>query len=247
MKRSRTRALGQHMLVDLEVLDKIIDESHVNKAETVCEVGTGNGILTYALCRYAKSVLSFELDNTLFQNAIKKLHFLSNLTLINADAFRVQDLDFNVFVSNLPYARSKDAFTWLPLRKFNRAIIMIQKEFARKLQANPGQRNYRAISVITQYCFNIQELFDVDRKAFDPEPSIESVVIRLTPKKSSITEQIIKSLDILFSQKNKKTSSLVNKFGIGVNLACKRINELDAEELVELARDFTTKRLHESL
>jgi 16S rRNA (adenine1518-N6/adenine1519-N6)-dimethyltransferase len=118
---------------------------------------------------------------------------------------------------------------------------MIQKEFARKLQAYPGQRNYRAISVITQHCFNIQELFDVDRKAFDPEPAIASVVIRLTPKKSSITEQIIKSLDILFSQKNKKTSSLVNKFGIGVNLASKRINELDAEELVELARGFTTK------
>lgn len=243
MNRSRTRVLGQHMLVNLEILDKIIDQSHLNKAETVCEVGTGNGILTYELCRYANSVLSFELDNILFQKAIKKLHFLSNLTLINADAFRVQDLNFNVFVSNLPYAKSKDAFTWLPFQKFNRAIIMIQKEFAGKLQANPGQRNYRAISVITQYCFKIQELFDVDRKAFDPEPSIESVVIRLTPKNSAITEQIIKSLNLLFSQKNKKTSSLVKKFGIGVNFAYKRISELDVEELVELARDFTMKRV----
>jgi 16S rRNA (adenine1518-N6/adenine1519-N6)-dimethyltransferase len=238
MRWSRRISFGQHMLIDFKILAKIIEASQISKDETVCEAGTGNGFLTYELCKHAKLVTSFEIDNILFSNTRKSLFYLSNLNLVNEDLFKRYNLDFNVFVSNLPYSKSKNAFNWLPFQKLNRAIIMVQKEFADKLQAIPGDQNYRAISVITQHCFDIQRLFDVNRKAFYPEPAVESVVIRLIPKCSRITKQTIKNMNLLFSQRNKKASSVTKKFGNRFAFGNTRIEELTTNQLIKLAESM---------
>ena len=116
------------MLIDIKILAKIIEASQISEDEIVCEGGTGNGILTDELCKKANSVISFEVDNLLFSNARKQVYStLSNLKLVNADLFKRYHVEFNVFISNLPYSKSKDAFHWLPFQKFNRAIIMIQR------------------------------------------------------------------------------------------------------------------------
>ena len=234
---SKRISLGQHMLVDFEILKKLIQVLQINKHEIVCEAGTGNGILTYELCKHSQFVMSYEIDRTLFANASKKL--LPNLKLVNEDIFSTKNLKFDIFVSNLPYSKSRLAFNWLALQKFDRAIVMIQKEFAAKLQAYPGERNYRAISVITQHCFNIQRLFNVDRKAFMPEPSVESEVIRIIPKKCSrITHQTINNIYFLFSQRNKVAASIARKFESKVDFGNTRIGKLNAEEMIELARSI---------
>jgi 16S rRNA (adenine1518-N6/adenine1519-N6)-dimethyltransferase len=231
---SKRISLGQHMLVDFEILKKIIQVLQINKHEIVCEAGTGNGILTYELCKHSQFVISYEIDRTLFANASKKS--LPNLKLVNEDIFSTKNLKFDIFVSNLPYSKSRLAFNWLALQKFDRAIVMIQKEFAAKLQAYPGEKNYRAISVITQHCFNIQRLFNVDRKAFMPEPSVESEVIRIIPKKCSrITHQTINNIYFLFSQRNKVAASIARKFESKVDFGNTRIGKLNAEEMIELA------------
>lgn len=241
MRWLRRISFGQHMLIDLKILANIIEASQISNDEIVCEAGTGNGILTHELCKQAKSVISFELDNLLFSNARKSLFYLSNLNLVNADLFKRYNVDFNVFVSNLPYSKSKDAFYWLPFQKFNRAIIMVQKEFADKLEAAPGEKNYRAISVITQHCFNIQSLFNVDRKAFYPEPTVESVVIRLVPSGSRITRQTIKNVNFMFSQRNKKASSIAKKFGNKFEFGDTRIDKINTKELIKLAESIEFK------
>ena len=238
MRWSKRISLGQHLLTDFEVLKKIMQASQINKNEIICEAGTGNGFLTYELCRLSKFVISYEIDRTLFANASKKI-LLPNLKLVNEDMFNTHNLNFDVFVSNLPYSKSREAFNWLALQKFDRAIVMVQKEFAAKLQANPGEKNYRAISVITQHCFNIQRLFNVDRKAFMPEPSVESEIIRIVPKEcSTITDQTINNIYFLFSQRNKVAASVARKFGSKVNFGSTRICKLDAEEIIELARSI---------
>jgi 16S rRNA (adenine1518-N6/adenine1519-N6)-dimethyltransferase len=235
MRWSKRISLGQHTLVDFQIRKKIIEASQINKHEIVCEAGTGNGMLTYELCRHSKSVISYEIDSILFAKASKRT--LPNLKLVNADIFKIGNLNFDVFVSNLPYSKSKDAFNWLPFQKFDRAIVMVQKEFAAKLQASPGEKNYRAISVVTQHCFNIQRLFNVDRKAFDPEPSIESEVIKIVPKKHSrITHIIIKNIYFLFSQRNRMATSVARKFGSKVDFGDTRIGRLNVEEMIQLAR-----------
>jgi 16S rRNA (adenine1518-N6/adenine1519-N6)-dimethyltransferase len=236
MKWSKRRSLGQHMLIDIKILEKVIEASQINKNEIVCEGGTGNGILTYELCKYAKSVISFEIDKALFAKARarKQVSNLSNLQLLNVDLFKVLNLKFDVFISNLPYSKSKDAFHWLPSQKFDRAILMIQREFADKLQAKPGEKNYRAISVLTQHCFILQKLFSVNKDAFDPEPSVESVVIKLIPRYQRLTRRTIRNLNYVFSQRNKKASSVAKKFDIKFDFGDTRIDELSSGELIKL-------------
>jgi 16S rRNA A1518/A1519 N6-dimethyltransferase RsmA/KsgA/DIM1 with predicted DNA glycosylase/AP lyase activity len=236
MKWSKRRSLGQHMLIDIRILAKVIEASQISKNEIVCEGGTGNGILTYELCKYAKSVISFEIDKVLFARARarKQACNLSNLQLLNVDLFKILNLKYNVFISNLPYCKSKDAFYWLPTQKFDRAIVMIQREFADKLQAKPGEKNYRAISVVTQHCFTLQKLFSVNKDAFDPQPSVESVVIKLIPRYHKITWRSIRNLNYVFSQRNKKASSVAKRFGINFDFGDTRIDELHSGELIKL-------------
>ena len=111
---------------------------------------------------------------------------------------------------------------------------MIQREFADKLQAKPGEKNYRAISVLTQHCFILQKLFSVNKDAFDPEPSVESVVIKLIPRYQRLTPRTIRNLNYVFSQRNKKASSVAKKFGIKFDFGDTRIDELSSGELVKL-------------
>ncbi len=238
MRISKRRSLGQHMLVDRDVLLRIINASRITKDENVCEAGTGNGILTNELCKYGKSVISFEIDSQIFEKAKPKLFSFPNLRLVNADIFKSIPLNFDVFISNLPYSKSKEALQWLALQKFQRAIIMVQKDFADKLQAIPGKENYRAITVITQHCFNLQKLFVVHEKSFDPEPSVESEVIRLSRKNTAITKRTIGNLEFIFSQRNKKASTAARKFGVKFNFDNVRIDELETHDLIKLAESL---------
>src|SRR5919109_1983133 len=195
-----TRALGQHMLVDRRILDKIVSTAHIGKEEIVLEVGTGEGILTAQLCKYAKQVISYEIDIKLYRKAQEQLSLqFENLELINADLFKTNDSHlFNVFISNLPYSRSRDAIEWLSTQEFDRAILMVQEEFADKLTARPGSKNYRAISVLTAYCFTIEKLFKVRKQSFEPQPKVESAIIKIIPI-NTITRETAKNINLLFS------------------------------------------------
>lgn len=231
-RRTKTQSLGQHFLADRKVLAKIIDASAVGRDETVCEAGTGSGILTAELCKYAKKVVSYEVDRALYARAKAALVF-PNLQLVNADLFKAS-AESDVFVSNLPYSRSRDALEWLAVQKFSRAVVMVQKEFAGKLLARPGDENYRAVSVIASHCFSIEPLFDVGRDCFEPPPKVESVVIRLVPK-NTVTKEIIKKVNRLFSQRNKKASTVSARLGAAKDYGDKRVDQLAPAEIVALA------------
>jgi 16S rRNA A1518/A1519 N6-dimethyltransferase RsmA/KsgA/DIM1 with predicted DNA glycosylase/AP lyase activity len=228
------------MLVDRRVLAKIIDVAGIGKGETVCEAGTGHGILTAELCRRAQHVISFEVDRKLFGHAREQLKF-QNLQLVNADLFKTADLHFDTFVSNLPYSRSRDAFEWLAVQKFNRAIVMVQEEFADKVAAAPGDENYRAISALSSYCFKIEKLFTVQGKSFEPQPLVESAVLRIIPI-STITKETIKNLNLLFSKRNKKASTVAARAGIRVDFGDRRIDQLAAGDLIAIAESMQNVR-----
>lgn len=231
-RRTKTQALGQHFLADRHVLGRIIEAARINKDEVVCEAGTGRAVLTQELCRRAKLVLSYEVDLRLFQQA-QSLGF-SNLQLVNADLFKISDIKFDVFCSNLPYSKSRDAMQWLATKKFDRAIVMVQQEFADKLVALPGDENYRAISAICSHCFRIERLFAVGKEAFDPPPNVESLVVGLTPA-SIVTSGFIRNVNRLFSQRNKKASSVAARMGIEIDSGSKRIDQLTPDQIAILA------------
>jgi len=236
MPRNITKALGQHMLIDRRVLGKILGAADIEKDEAVLEAGTGLGILTAELCRVAKSVVSYEVDKNLLQHIQAHLQF-ENLKFVNADLFKTKNLHFDVFASNLPYSRSRDAIEWLASQKFGRAVLMVQAEFADKLVAKPGDKNFRAISALAAHCFSIEKLFSVGREAFEPPPKIQSAVIRIIPS-NTVARETINNLKLLFSKRNKNASTVAAKAGIETDFGGKRIAQLEPSELVKIAESM---------
>jgi len=237
MTTSRRKRYGQHLLKEDSIIKRIIDSAKLIGIESVCEIGTGTGILTSEICKRAKLVTSFEIDKIFFDKAKKYLGHLSNLALVNADPLKSPRMDFDVFVSNIPYSRSKTIMEWLAMQYFDRAIIMLQKEFADKIQSQIGERGYRAISVVCQYSFQIRNLFAVTKKAFYPAPLVESSVLQLVPKYTPrLTAPIIRNLNLIFSQKHRKASVLREKFQVNKDVRSIRIDHLDFNQLVQIAQ-----------
>lgn len=222
------------MLVDKRVLARIVETAKIGKEEIVLEAGTGQGALTTELCKAAKAVISYEIDKNLYKSARKQLQS-QNLELVNDDLFKTKTLDFDVFASNLPYSRSRDAFEWLATQKFKRAIVMVQQEFADKLVARPGTKNYRAISALATYCFLIEQLFSVSSQSFEPQPKVESLVIQVIPI-NTVTTLAVKNLNLLFSKRNKKATTVMAKAGFKkTGFGEKRIDQLEPPDLMKVA------------
>jgi 16S rRNA (adenine1518-N6/adenine1519-N6)-dimethyltransferase len=228
------------MLVDRRIVDKIVSVANIRKDEIVLEAGTGQGILTMELCRHAKQVISYEVDANLYEKAQEQLlqHFNNNLRLVKADLFKTKDAPlFDIFVSNLPYSRSRDAIEWLSTQKFDRAIVMVQEEFANKLIARPSGKNYRAISALAAHCFNIEKLFKVRKESFVPKPKVESLIIRITPN-NPISKETVRNINLLFSRRNKNASSVADEIGIIVDVdryGSRKIDQIEPIDLIRMA------------
>jgi 16S rRNA A1518/A1519 N6-dimethyltransferase RsmA/KsgA/DIM1 with predicted DNA glycosylase/AP lyase activity len=123
---------------------------------------------------------------------------------------------------------------WLSTHEFREAVIMVQKEFSDKLTALPGNTDYSAVSVFSQYCFDIEQLFDVAKNSFHPPPKIDSKVIRLRRKKNIMDHEIISSLEYLFSNKNKNADTLLES----KQYQNKKISQLNVETLIDISNDL---------
>ncbi|MGA8842264.1 MAG: rRNA adenine N-6-methyltransferase family protein, partial [Nitrososphaeraceae archaeon] len=146
---------------------------------------------------------------------------------------------FDIFISNIPYQYSNRIIKWLSVRKFSRAVIMVQREFANKLMAQPNDSSYSAISVIAQYCFEIESLFLVTPDAFLPVPRVESQVLKLIPKNNLIVKEVMNTIELLFRSRNR-----VIDMNYSNREKLKRISELSVKEIIEISMkklNFKTK------
>lgn len=233
MSKNRRHRLGQHFLQSKNIAKTIVESAQITSKDTVLEIGTGPGILTPLLCEKAKSVISIEADEKLYSDAILKFSKIPNLEIMFGDGFE-SDLDFDIFVSNLPYSQSKRAIEWLAQKKFKTAVIMVQQEFAEKLMAK--NREIHAISVVADYSFDISKIVKVGKNNFLPPPKVDSLVLQLRPKKQ-ITEKLIDSIEKLFSQRRKTITNIAKSFGKSIK-SDKRIEELTSDELIKIAKQF---------
>ena len=233
MSKNRRQRLGQHFLKSQNIAQKIVEAAQITPKDTILEIGTGPGILTPLLCENAKSVASIEADESLYSDAILKFSKISNLEIMYGDGFDA-DVDFTIFVSNLPYSESKRAIEWLAQKKFKRAVIMVQQEFADKLVSKG--RDIHAISVVADYCFDIEKIVKVGKNNFAPPPKVDSIVLRLVPKKQ-ITPNLIDSIEKLFSQRRKTISNIAKSFGKSIR-SDKRLEELSTDEIINIAKQI---------
>lgn len=228
----KRRSLGQHFLITQSIAKSIVDSASITKDDIVLEIGTGKGILTPLLCQNAKQVISIEKDQILYSQANDAFSHVSNLILEEGDAFK-KNIEFTILVSNLPYSESRTAIEWLVQKKFKRAIIMVQKEFAQKLAKTDGKER-RAVSVLANYCFEIESIMDVKNTNFRPPPKVDSIVISIVPK-NMLSSQTVHAVNKLFSFKRKTIRNIGKKMGIEID-SDKRLEEMPDGEIIEIAK-----------
>jgi len=233
----KTQKLGQHFLKSQSLAKSIVSAANLTKSDVVLEIGTGTGILVPHLCEKAGKVISIEYDKELYMNALSEFSHLDNLTIKHGDGFQSK-VHFTVFVSNLPYSKSRQAMEWLVQKKFSHAIVMVQKEFTEKLQATMG-KDRKSISVIVNHCFDIEQLMKVKKTNFIPIPKVDSVVLKLTQKKI-MNEKLVKTINKLFSYRRKTIQNISKQFGYEIK-SDMRLDDLDGEEIIKIAKKFIKK------
>jgi len=234
---NKRQRLGQHYLTSNTIAKSIVNAAKITKKDTVLEIGPGKGILLPHLCNGAQRVISIEADRQLYGNLVKKFSNVSNLILKCGDGFKTNE-KFSVFVSNLPYSKSKTAMEWLIQRKFSCAVIMIQKEFAEKLESTTG-KNRKAISVLVTYATRMDKVINVSKNNFSPPPKVESIVIRLTSRRA-LSKELIQTVNRIFSYRRKNIQNIAKQFSVSIKSE-KKLDELSGDEIIKLAKKIIKK------
>lgn len=215
-----TKSLGQNFLVDQSVPRDIVDGADVGPEDLVIEIGPGVGTLTAQLLKIAKRVVAIELDDTLIPILTEELGGYSNFSLIHNDALKVNfdeiigDEKSVKLVANLPYYVTTPIIVKLlkEKHKFKSLTIMIQKEVAERMNAEPGNKDYGALTLLVQYYCNTKIVRKVPPACFIPRPKVDSIVIRLDkldePKVKVDNEKLF--FDIIRNSFNMRRKTLWN-------------------------------------
>ncbi len=215
-----TKSLGQNFLVDQSVPRDIVDGADVGPEDLVIEIGPGVGTLTAQLLKIAKRVVAIELDDTLIPILTEELGGYSNFSLIHNDALKVNfdeiigDEKSVKLVANLPYYVTTPIIVKLlkEKHKFKSLTIMIQKEVAERMNAEPGNKDYGALTLLVQYYCNTKIVRKVPTACFIPRPKVDSIVIRLDkldePKVKVDNEKLF--FDIIRNSFNMRSKTLWN-------------------------------------
>ena len=224
-------------LTSNSIAKSIVSEAKITKNDVVFEIGTGQGILTPLLCQKSNKVISVDMDEELIRNAKSKFSDIDNLVLKSGDGFKKKD-DFSIFVSNLPYSRSKDAIDWLAQTSFSHGVIMVQKEFADKLLATSSKQR-KAISIIATSAFEITMLSKVGKNNFSPPPKIDSVILKIV-QKNNLSKDLIQTINKIFSYRRKTVKNILKQFNKESKID-KRVDDLSGEEIIILANQILEK------
>ena len=233
----KRKKLGQHFLNSNSIAKLIISEAKITKNDIVFELGTGLGILTPLLCEKANKVISIDVDEKLVRKAKSSFSDIGNLILQTGDGFKEKN-SFSVFVSNLPYSKSKDAIEWLAQTPFSHGVIMVQKEFADKLLSN-SSKNRKAVSIIANHTFEITNIANVGKNNFSPPPKVDSILLKII-QKNTMRKDLIQTINKIFSYRRKKIKNILKQFDM-YTVIDKRIDDLSGDEIIHLANQILEK------
>lgn len=224
------KSLGQNFLISQEVVNNIIKASEISEKDLVIEIGPGLGTLTKRLLEQAGKVICVELDTKMIKILEERFFLYKNLEIINQDILKVdlknkikQEKEKNGFekvkiVANLPYYITTPIIMKLLEEELDleSITVMIQKEVADRLTAIPGKKNTGAITYTVYYYTDSEEILEVPKDSFIPEPEVTSEVIKLNIRKTPIVEpknkeKMFKVIKCAFTQRRKTLlNSLVN-------------------------------------
>ena len=205
------KRLGQNFLKSPEVINRIIELVNPNENSTIVEIGPGRGVLTLPLAKSGAEVIAVEFDRDLIGYLTALLVDHSRAKILKEDFLKVTPTLLGTeqfsLVGNLPYNISSPVVDWcLRFHKsLVQAVFMVQEETAHRLAANPGSRDWSPMSILTQWRFNVVLCFTVPPSSFQPEPEVNSAVIRLVPKSGvlQLPHQFEKVVRSSFRQRRK--------------------------------------------
>ena len=210
------KRLGQNFTVNLDILQQLVSHACLTKNDIVLEVGAGFGFLTRLLAEKSKKVIAVEVDPSLVAFLKEHLQSLDNVDLIEGDILDVSVPRFNKVVSAPPYSISSPLLFRLLENKFDSAFLILQKEFAERLTASVGSKNYGRLTVSIYYRADVELLELVPRTMFYPSPGVDSMILRLTPKNPPFPVEdepfFFDLVRIIFTQRNKKVRNAIIPF-----------------------------------
>ena len=202
------KSFGQNFLTDTNILQKIVDTAEIDKNVNVIEIGPGIGALTEFLAENAAEVMAFEIDDRLVPILEDTLRDHDNVNVINEDVlkadlqtrvkeFKNPELPIKV-VANLPYYITTPILMHLIESKipFAEFVVMMQKEVADRISAEPNTKAYGSLSIAVQYYMTAKVAFVVPRTVFVPAPNVDSAILKMTRRKQPLVE--VKDEDFFF-------------------------------------------------
>ena len=185
------KSFGQNFLTDTNILQKIVDTAEIDDRVNVIEIGPGIGALTEFLAERAAQVMAFEIDHRLVPILADTLRDFDNVTVVNEDILKVDlaqhiqnfknpELPIKV-VANLPYYITTPILMHLiesgiPCSEF---VVMMQKEVADRISAQPNTKAYGSLSIAVQYYMTAKVAFIVPRTVFVPAPNVDSAILKM--------------------------------------------------------------------
>ena len=183
------KSLGQHFLVDKNIIEKIIRYARLKQDDIVIEIGAGHGELTIPLSEHVSQVFAIEKDPGLCYKLRKRIgeERIRNIKVIRGDILKLDLREIEDFpkrpvvMGNIPYNISSLILKKLISSKemIERAILMFQLEYAKRLVASPGTKDYGSLTLLVSYHATVKELFSVSKNVFFPRPSVDSMVVEI--------------------------------------------------------------------
>jgi 16S rRNA (adenine1518-N6/adenine1519-N6)-dimethyltransferase len=211
--------------------------------DVVLEVGAGLGFLTRLLSSECKKVVAVEVDPDIVEILKTQLSGLQNVDLIEGDVLKVSLPSFSKVVSAPPYSISSPLIFQLLENSFDCAVLVLQKEFAERLAASVGTKDYGRLTVNVYYRAEVELLDYVPRTMFYPPPDVDSMMVRLKPRAPPFHVEdettFFELVRTLFTQRNKKVRNGLIPF------LCK--HEIPRKDAVTLADStvYSAKRVRE--
>ena len=221
-----SKKLGQNFLIDHSIVQGIVDAAQIVPGEKVLEIGPGIGTLTQGLAEAGACVTAVELDKKLPAVLAQTLAGYENVNIVPGDILKVNipeimgEGSFKV-AANLPYYITTPIVMALLEQRLpiSRMVTMVQKEVAERMVANPGGKDYGALSVAVQYYTIPSIVLDVPPKSFIPAPEVDSVVIccevREKPAVEVVDEKMFfRVVKAAFGQRRKTFNNALKSMGI---------------------------------
>ena len=185
------KSFGQNFLTDTNILQKIVDTAEIDENVNVIEIGPGIGALTEFLAENAAEVMAFEIDERLVPILADTLRDFDNVRVVNEDILK-SDLQARIkefanpnlpikVVANLPYYITTPILMHLiesgiPFSEF---VVMMQREVADRISAQPNSKSYGSLSIAVQYYMTAKVAFIVPRTVFVPAPNVDSAILKM--------------------------------------------------------------------